>query len=433
MVIGSKTVGANLWLSNSTPFPTDYPYPKRTILVAMEQTKVAALKSPTPPPGGAFLSAGPTPNPVQLGPPPGTPMGEGVLTNGVGMHMGEVMGNFDGNLLAWVKYDENGQSTIVYAGVDLDDEDQGVLYVVREGTIWEGYGDRVIIPNRSGKPTITDAVGERLIIQTEGGDTFYFDVPSGKFAPSLTATLPTMTPGPTLTPRVTSTPLSGDDVTNNPARAGNRPFNTDLKYLVESNGDIDWFRFHLRDTKTIQVKLSDVPTPYQMHIVYAGDVEYIGHATEYDKKDKTFVFENTLPGFYYVSVASLNNSFDPESTYTLRVSDYKFEWLPPLGKGKEYQIKTGRTIPVKFQVRQFDGEPIQDDSVKLSVINENDTILIGPIEADSNPNNGITINPQGKYNYNLSTKNLEPGQYVIRVTFDNVGGVNVHQFIIQGN
>ena len=56
------------------------------------------------------------------------------------------------------------------------------------------------IPTRSGRPEIIDAIGKRLIIETETGDIFYFDVPAGQFASSLTAILPTMTPGPTLTP-----------------------------------------------------------------------------------------------------------------------------------------------------------------------------------------------------------------------------------------
>ena len=80
------------------------------------------------------------------------------------------------------------------------DQQQGKLIVVRKGTIWVFFGDHIDLPTRSGRPEIIDAVGKRLIIETELGDIFYFDVPSGKFANSLNETLATMTPGPTLTP-----------------------------------------------------------------------------------------------------------------------------------------------------------------------------------------------------------------------------------------
>ena len=129
-----------------------------------------------------------------------TPMGDGVLTDQVGMHMSEYMHNFIGNLHTWVIDDDEGRtSVIVYAGVYQYDQLQGKLIVVRKGTIWGWEGDHIDIPTRSGRPEIIDAVGKRLIIETEMGDIFYFDVPAGQFAPSLSEILPTMTPGPTPT------------------------------------------------------------------------------------------------------------------------------------------------------------------------------------------------------------------------------------------
>jgi hypothetical protein len=175
-------------------------------------------------------------------------MGDGVLTDQVGFAMAMHMHSFNGNLLTWFMYDEEGRAIIVYAGVNANDPEQGELIIVRRGTIWDGIGDRIKIPTRSGRPEITDAVGKRLIIETEMGDTFYFDVPAGKFALSLTAILPTMTPGPTLTPRVTSKPISGDDVTNSMWGAGIWPLNSDLTYFIAPGGDEDWFLFYLPAT-----------------------------------------------------------------------------------------------------------------------------------------------------------------------------------------
>ena len=128
-----------------------------------------------------------------------TPMGDGVMTDQVGFHMSQLMHNFIGNLYTWVIFDVEGKATIVYAGVYQYEELQGKLIVVREGTIWDRMGDHIDIPTRSGRPVIIDAVGKRLIIETEMGGIFYFDVPSGKFANSLSEVLATMTPGPTPT------------------------------------------------------------------------------------------------------------------------------------------------------------------------------------------------------------------------------------------
>ena len=303
-----------------TPYPTDYPFPKMTIIEALNQTRVVALLSPTPPPGGALIGMGPTPDPIQLGLPPGTPMGDGILTDGAGMHMYQYMGSFFGNLLVWVTETEDGKAILVYAGVDADDQEQGLLYVVREGTIWAGIGKEIVIPTRSGKPTIIDAIGRRLIIETEDGDTFYFDVPSGRIAPSMDATLSTMTPGPTLTPRTTFTPLSGDDVADNLSWAAGWDLNTDIQYFIDPVGDGDWFRFYLASETTITVSLRNLPAEYGLWVLYSDDFEEIGKDMEFSKEDKIISIQNAEPGYYWVKVYGLNNSHNSEYPYILRVA-----------------------------------------------------------------------------------------------------------------
>ncbi len=93
-VIAAQVFGAGLWFLDSTPFPTDFPDPKRTMLESLRQTQDIALQSPTPPPGGAIIGMGPTPDPIQLGLPPGTPMGDGILTDFVGNAYEPIYGKF---------------------------------------------------------------------------------------------------------------------------------------------------------------------------------------------------------------------------------------------------------------------------------------------------------------------------------------------------
>ena len=251
---------------------------------------------------------------------PGTPMGEGVLTDQVGFPMAQIMHSFNSNLFSWFMYDEQGRAVIVYAGVNTRDPEQGELIVVRRGTIWDGIGDRLQIPTRSGRPEITDAVGKRLIILTEGGDTFYFDVPAGKFAPSLTEYLTTMTPGPTLTPRVTSAPLSGDDVSNTRWGIGSRPLNQDLTYFISPGDDEDWFNFYLPSPTDVQISLRNCPAPYSLWVFDSLDLDEAGKDFEISLADKVIRIEGAEAGHYYIRVAALTDAISTSNPYTLRFS-----------------------------------------------------------------------------------------------------------------
>ena len=304
--------------------PTDTPSPSITTQSPPTLTIPPTIKAtPETPPTTIAQPTTTTPLPSQSRTPttsptlyPGTPMGEGVLV--LGMHPAEQMGSFAGNQRAWQTYDHLDRQVIVYLGVYTSDKEQGVLYIVREGTIWNFYGDRVEIPTRSGRPTIVDAIGERLIIQTEEGETYYFDVPSGKFAPSLTATLPTMTPGPTFTPRISPTPISGDDITNNPGKAGYRRLNMDIQYFINPSGDEDWFRFSLASKTNITISLRNLPEEYGLIVIFNHNE--IGRSMKFSANDKEINISNAEPGTYTVGVTSLDGAYNQEEPYTLRFS-----------------------------------------------------------------------------------------------------------------
>lgn len=304
--------------------PANTPSPSITTQIPPTQTKTPTIKATKvviPTTIAQPTTSSPTRKPNPTGTLiPGTPMGDGVLTKGIGMHRAEVMGSFDGNLLAWVTKDHMGRSVIVYAGVDIPDEQQGKLYVVREGTIWEGFGDLILLPNRSGRPEIIDAIGKRLIIKTEGGDTFYFDVPSGKIAPNLTATLATMTPGPTITPRVTSTPRSGDDVEDSEWGINPRPLNEELTYFINPKGDEDWFHFYLPAKTNVSITLSNLPAPYGLKVYYTYDLVEIKKNLEPSTADKKILISNAESGPYYVRVFGISDAYHSSEPYTLRFS-----------------------------------------------------------------------------------------------------------------
>ena len=186
------TISLLLWITISSCVPRfidNYLEVEAGTLPSSPEPKMSA-RTPVPEPTRQ------APRPTSL---PGTPMGDGVLTDEVGFAMQEHMHSFNGNLLVWCSYDGEGNSIWVYCGVDYQDPEQGMLIIVRKGTIWDRTGIEISLPDRSGKPEIVAAVGSRLIIDTEGGYRYFFDVPSGQFAENLDQTLPTMTPGPTPT------------------------------------------------------------------------------------------------------------------------------------------------------------------------------------------------------------------------------------------
>ncbi len=106
----------------------------------------------------------------------------------------------------WVE-DRNGarQRIFVYTGgiaaADGGDTNQGVVVVqVWQISVKDNLAStnlvvqtELLTPLQVGAVKIKDAQGERLVLQSANGTTFYFDVPSRQFVPSLTWT---PTPGP---------------------------------------------------------------------------------------------------------------------------------------------------------------------------------------------------------------------------------------------
>ena len=159
----------------------------------VESTPTTRLPTPT-------HSYSPTPQPLPTL--AGTPAGDGVITEQVGMPIEARTHLFIPSRHAWVT-EQDHQRIIVYAGRAAGEGNQGVVIVVRSGTIWDPIGAWIESPAQSGGLTIVGAVGDRLILSSEEGDRLYFDVPGGQFATSLQEVVPTMTPGPTPSPSST--------------------------------------------------------------------------------------------------------------------------------------------------------------------------------------------------------------------------------------
>ena len=163
--------------------PPGYPPAKRTLEASVEQTRVAALKTPQPPLGPSPAPVTTTPAPI-----PRRPAGAGnIVTDFVPPFpaMSYVITSL------WYE-DAGNQRIFVYAGALRDNPgtnapaSQGVVIVVvqtLDGGAQPGDGT-YRAPGRTGPLRIVDANGERLALQSDSGARYYFDVATRQFVAS---------------------------------------------------------------------------------------------------------------------------------------------------------------------------------------------------------------------------------------------------------
>jgi hypothetical protein len=159
-----------------------------------------------------------------------------------------------------------------------------------------------------------------LILNSEGGTTFYYDLPSARFVSSLSEVVPSMTPAPTYTPAPTSTYF--DDVSDQPGMAGlldgYRQVNTDLEYRIEKSGDNDWFLFELPSQSSVSVILKDLPANFGFRVWRESNLRIVGKSELSDVASKEIILENLPADVYAVVVFGVDGAYDPAKPYLLR-------------------------------------------------------------------------------------------------------------------
>jgi hypothetical protein len=173
-------------LSANSATQTQYPPVKQTFEAGATQTRAAALTAPTPRVGARPPMAI---TPVPTAAIPHQPAGAGWIVQDVAPPF-PAMSHMITNM--W--YAEiNGTRVLIYAGALRDNPGvseearQSVVIVVVQslaGTVLPG-GGTFRAPALAGPLHITDAVNERIILQSDSGAKFYFDVPTRAFVPSL--------------------------------------------------------------------------------------------------------------------------------------------------------------------------------------------------------------------------------------------------------
>src|SRR5258706_5035960 len=251
-------------MQTTTPYPTDYPADKQTGEALQRQIQQEAELTPIP--SGTVWSFPPatfTPGPTEP-PPPSTPAGVGFIIDpdredSLSKLMTVTV------VSSWYA-DIDGQYISVFAGSDYNDPSQGAIFVAINGSLLPPESGKFLTPDRSGPVHIVGAQGERLILRSDQGKTYYFDVPGRRFTTSLTDSAPSVTPVPrTPTPSLTPT-LSGDAPHDPRHVLGLSPVNTPLHHIIRRPNDNQWVRFHLATLGTFQVHLDQLPANYDLYV-----------------------------------------------------------------------------------------------------------------------------------------------------------------------
>ena len=104
---------------------------------------------------------------------------------------------------------------------------------------------------------------------------------------------------------------------------------------------------------------------------------------------------------------------------TTRTTTYGFQWLVPLTANGRYRDAAGRTIPVRFMVQRADGTLVDDASVAISLLDESENTVVGPLVFGNTPAGGVVFHETSGYHSNLSTAGVVAGRYLLRARFNS--------------
>jgi hypothetical protein len=99
-------------------------------------------------------------------------------------------------------------------------------------------------------------------------------------------------------------------------------------------------------------------------------------------------------------------------------------FLPPINTDGSSIFKLGSTVPIKFQLKDLQGNFITDAKVILNTAKLTSSVFGSEVEAISTAaattGNLFRYDPaSNQYIFNLSTKGLSKGTYQLKVTIDD--------------
>jgi len=185
------------------------------------------------------------------------------------------------------------------------------------------------------------------------------------------------------------------DVSTNGSRGGAAtiPFNTDIKGLINVNGDVDYYKFVITTGGTITVSLTGLPADYDLRL-YRNNTN-VASSSNAGITNETINYTATA-NTYYARVVGFNGAFNASSCYTLKVQ------LGTASRGEEL-ITAGNLTAFP--------NPVNDKvNLKINDLQGNATIRVfdmyGRMMMQQNSTQSLT---------QLDVSKLSSGLYMIRV------------------
>lgn len=243
---------------------------------------------------------------------------------------GEEVGKYELSDLAWEEWTFDSFITI-WPGFLTASPSQGILWV-QIVPHHKQYQDRVILqsPLQAGELSIGGARREKLILNSEQGRKFYFDVPGLSFMDSLEEEVPI---APTSTSAETVISLQPEDAPDLPIDALDyQPINIPLDSFIGKPDDYDWFHYYASVPGTITVSVISQTGNYGIRVVLV-DSNQLGAIVEENNSlgtdSKQVTISNAPSGDYLVRIWSLDGSYNEEKPYTLRFDSPAPEKVTP--------------------------------------------------------------------------------------------------------
>lgn len=122
---------------------------------------------------------------------------------------------------------------------------------------------------------------------------------------------------------IPSEDLCPSNVENDNSREMPRPLRQFVRAMIETSGDVDWYRFSAPNNKPnfkVVLDMESTKKNYNMRIYTAnGNVLYKGNTKK--KKIKSFTYNmNGNGGNYLVAVSGIKRAYNPNACYTLSVA-----------------------------------------------------------------------------------------------------------------
>jgi hypothetical protein len=228
----------------------------------------------------------------------------------------------------------------------------------------------------------------------------------------------TYTAGTNFTTLASTTCTDAYETNNTSTAAKTISINTDIKGLINTGSDVDWFKFSTTSPNTyINVTLSTLPTDYDLNLYNSSLSSIIGQSLNPGTTSESITYNTTAASTYYLKIFPFTTSnYNASQCYTLRVNT----------RNVAYRLDAGGNIVPVVENKDISIYPNPVHEILNVNLKNNNRATISIIDINgkealrqttSSPNNRISL------------MNLSSGMYLIKVSNENGQLITSQKFI----